>query len=144
MAKRSGNNQQVIVLITLAIIILLFVHFGYYSTYIMCLYGRPFCMNALTVSLLASAQALFILILTVLAVRFKRQMDSTYLPPIIGALALTVDLVIFGLAKVVWLLYIGLRFFLLYFYFVFFSFILFQPSASEVCTLSLNLCSDPR
>jgi hypothetical protein len=81
-------------------------------------------MNALTVSLLASAQALCILLLTVPAVHFKRQIDRTYLPPIIGALALIADLVVFGLAKVVWLVYIGLNFFLSHSYVVFF-FILF-------------------
>jgi hypothetical protein len=109
--KRPGNNRQKFNLITLVTIILLIVHFGYYSIYIVYLYGYPFCMNALTISLLASAHALFVLLLTVLAVRFKRQMDSTYLPPIIGAFALSVALVIFGLSKVVWLLYIGLSFF---------------------------------
>jgi hypothetical protein len=109
--KRPGNNRQKLVLISIVIILVLFVHFGYYSMYILYLYGRPFCMNALTVSLLASAETLFILLLTLLAVRFKRQMDSTFLPPIIGALALAVRLIVFGLAKVVWLLYTGLSFF---------------------------------
>jgi hypothetical protein len=134
-AKRPGNNRQKLSLITLVIIILLVVHYGYHSMYILYLYGRPFCMNALSVSLLASAQALLILLLTVLAVHFKQQMDSTYLPPIIGALALAVDLVVFGLAKVVWLLYIGKSLFLTHSYFFFFSFKLFQPSTSEVYTL---------
>jgi hypothetical protein len=109
--KRPGNNRLKLVLISIATVLLLFVHFGYYSMYILYLYGRPFCMNALMVSLISSAQALCIILLTSLAVRFKRQMDTTYLPPIIGTLALAVDLSIFGLAKVVWLLYAGLSFF---------------------------------
>jgi hypothetical protein len=109
-AKRFGNNRKKLILITLVIILLLIVNFGYSSMYILYLYGRPFCMNALSVSLLVCAQALLILLLTLLAVRFKQQMESTYLPSIIGALALIVDLIFFGLAKVVWLLYVGMNF----------------------------------
>jgi hypothetical protein len=107
--KRPGSNQQHLVLISLVNILILFMLFGYTSIFALFVYGRPFCLEALSVGLLASAQAIAICLLTLLATVFKnQQLDNSYLLPIAGSLALVGNLLLFGLAKQVWLLYVGL------------------------------------
>jgi hypothetical protein len=66
-------------------------------------------------------------------------MKSTYLPPIIDTFALIVDFVVFGLAKVVWLLYIGLSYFFALFLFYFLLF----HTLSAICIRSLYFVTQP-
>ncbi|CAF1194036.1 unnamed protein product [Adineta ricciae] len=108
LTKRPGHNQQHLLLISITNILLLLMLFGYMSMFSLFAYGRPFCMNALDVGLLATTHAisacLFTLIISLLG---KQQLDKSYSLPIIGLLALVGDLLLFGLAKSNWLLYMG-------------------------------------
>ncbi|CAF3837992.1 unnamed protein product [Adineta steineri] len=56
--KRPGHNQQHLLLISIANILLLLMLFGYMSMFALFAYGRPFCMNALDVGLLATTHAI--------------------------------------------------------------------------------------
>lgn len=60
--KRSHSKQKQLIVITIVIILMLFLQFGYYSIYILYLYGRPFCLDAFHVALLATAQAINVII----------------------------------------------------------------------------------
>jgi hypothetical protein len=107
--KRPGHNQQHLILISIVNILLLLMLFGYMNVFTLFAYGRPFCMHALGVGLLATTHAISACFLTLIISLFRKQkLDKTYFWPIIGLLALAVDLVLFGLAKSTWLLYIGL------------------------------------
>ncbi len=105
--KRSGNKRQQLALITIVLILLQIVLLGYLSVFSLYLYGRPMCLDALHVSLLSSVQAIIVFLLSMLTAFSKKSLDSTYLLPVLGALAVIVHLIILGFARTVWLLYIG-------------------------------------
>ncbi len=124
--KRSGNKRQQLALITIVIILLQVVLLGYLSVFSLYLYGRPLCLDALHVSLLSSTQAIIVFLLSMLTAWCKKSLDSTYLLPLLGSLAVIVNLIILSLAKRIWLLYIGemILIFILSLVYCCFSFIL--------------------
>jgi hypothetical protein len=105
--KRSGNKRQQLALITIVIILLQVVLLGYFSVFALYLYGRPLCLDALHVSILSSAQAVVVFLLSMVTGFCKKSLGSTYLLPVLGSLAVIVNLIILSLAKRIWLLYIG-------------------------------------
>ncbi|CAF4203796.1 unnamed protein product [Rotaria socialis] len=106
--KRPGSNQQHLILISIVNVLLLLMLFGYMSVLAIFAYGRPFCMDAFHVGMLITTHAISVCVLTALISLFKKHtLDNTYLYPIIGLFGLVGDLVIFGLAKRTWLLYIA-------------------------------------
>jgi hypothetical protein len=68
-------------------------------------------MDALQVALLNTASSISVFVLTLIAILSKRRLDITYLLPIIGIAISIVHHVIFAVAKTIWLLYLGLKFF---------------------------------
>jgi hypothetical protein len=105
--KRSGNKQQQFIFITIGLILFYTMLLGYLSVFSLYLYGRPFCLDALHVSILSSVQAIVTVLLSLLAARSKIPFDNTYLWAVLGSLAVIANLIILSLAKTVWLLYIG-------------------------------------
>ena len=105
--KRADSKRKQLAFITIVLILLQTVIFGYLSVLTLYLYGRPLCLDALNVSLLSATQAVITFILSILAAVSKKSFDNTYLPPVLGAFAVIVKLVIISVAKRIWLLYIG-------------------------------------
>lgn len=105
--KRSHAKRQWLFLITIVMILVLFILYGYTSVFTLYLYGYPFCLDALHVGFISLAQALTISIISLFIVFSKKTFDHTYLLPILGSITLIVGLIGFSLAKKVWLLYIG-------------------------------------
>ena len=64
-------------------------------------------MDAVGVSLLSSSQAVITSVLSLATACIARKFDKTFLLPMLGLIAITSELVIVGLAKTVWLQYIG-------------------------------------
>jgi hypothetical protein len=106
-AKRSGNKQQQFILITIVLILIQTILLGYFSVFSLYLYGRPFCLDALHVSILSSVQAIITVVLSLIAARVKVRFDKTYVWAVLGSFAVIANLIILSLAKTVWLLYIG-------------------------------------
>lgn len=106
-ANRSDSKRQQLVLITIVSILLQAVLLGYLSVFSLYLYGRPICMDALHVSLLSTAQAIVVFLLSIPIAFIKKTLDGTYLVPVLGSLAVIIDLIILSFAKKIWLLYIG-------------------------------------
>jgi hypothetical protein len=106
--NRPNNNRLQLLLITLVTFLLLFMLFGFYSVFTLYIYGRPFCLDALNVAFISMAQAIAIFFFNMIAILSKQKLDKTFLPPILGSVALIINLLLFGLAKRIWLLYIGL------------------------------------
>jgi hypothetical protein len=105
--KRSGKKRQQLAFITIISILLQTVVFGFYSVFSLYLYGRPLCLDALHVSVLSSVQAIIVFLLSILAALRKKSWSNSYLLPSLGLLAVMVDLIIFSVAKTIWLVYIG-------------------------------------
>jgi hypothetical protein len=105
--KRSDNKQQQFILITIVLILLQTMLLGYLSVFSLYLYGRPFCLDALHVSILSSVQAIITVLLSLIAARSKIRFEKTYLWTVLGSLAVIANLIILSLAKTVWLIYIG-------------------------------------
>lgn len=108
LVKRPGRNQQHLFLISIVNILLLLMLFGYMSVFALFAYGRPFCMDAFHVGMLATTHAISVCVFTIIISCIKSErLDRTYVLPIVGLLAIVIDLIIFGLAKWTWLLYVG-------------------------------------
>lgn len=105
--KRSDNKRQLIILITIVTILLLFVLFGYSSVFALYLYGHPFCLDSFSVGLLSLAQASTVFIMSFLIILCKQKLSDSYFLPLIGSFAFTSGLILFSVAKKMWLLYIG-------------------------------------
>jgi hypothetical protein len=105
--KRSGKNRQQLVLITIVSILIQVILLGYFSVLLLYLYGRPLCLDALNVSLLSSAQAVAVFLLSMLTALRKKPFKRTYLLATLGSLGVIVNLIILSFAKRLWLIYIG-------------------------------------
>jgi FtsH-binding integral membrane protein len=105
--KRYDNKRQLIVLITVVTVLLLFILFGYSSVFALYLYGHPFCLDAFNVGSLLLVQAFTVFLMSLLIMFCKKKSNDTYILPLLGSLALIIDLIIFSIAKRIWLLYIG-------------------------------------
>jgi hypothetical protein len=105
--KRSGNKQQQLIFITIVLILLQTILLGYLSVFSLYLYGRPFCLDALQVSILSSVQGTVTVVLSLIAARSKIRFEKTYWWSVFASLAVIAHLIILSLAKTVWLLYIG-------------------------------------
>jgi hypothetical protein len=106
-AKRSGSKRLQLAIITIVLILIQSVLFGYLSVFALYLYGRPMCFDSLNVSLLSSVPAIAVFLLSMFTALIKKPMDRTYLLPILGSIAAIINLIMLGLAKRIWLLYIG-------------------------------------
>jgi hypothetical protein len=138
--KRSGNKRQQLTFIIIVLILLRTVFFGYFSVFSLYLYGRPLCLDALHVSLLSSVQAVLTFLLSTCTALSKKSLDRTYLAAILGSFSVIINLIIVGLAKRIWLLYIGeddLEFYLNYLYIVVFLFILVAASIGSLFFITL-------
>lgn len=105
--KRSGHKRQWLIVLTIVVILLLFMLYGYVTMFALYLYGRPFCLNAFSVGMLSLAQALTIIPVSLIFMLCKNKLDNNYVLPIVGSLFFMIGLVLFSIAKQLWLLYIG-------------------------------------
>lgn len=141
-AKREENKRQQLALITIVIILLQMTLVGYYSIFSLYLYGRPLCLDALHVSLLATVRGGATFLLSTLTAFWKKTFDKTYFAAMSGSFAFMVSVVIFGLAKSLWLLYVGETIYFLFF--VYYDLLsCLQLPVSEVSFLLQCLCCEP-
>jgi PCFT/HCP family folate transporter-like MFS transporter 1/3 len=105
--KRSGNDQRMIMLLTLTQIMLFIVLFGFVSIHPLYLYGKPLCFNALNLAVLTSAQFSLMIFISIILSLWKNKFTNSLLLPLIGILLYIIHLVLFGLAQTVWFLYLG-------------------------------------
>jgi MFS family permease len=105
--KRTGNDQRMIILLTLIQIMLFIVLFGFVSIHPLYLYGKPLCFNALNLAVLTSAQFSLMICISIVLSFCQSKFTNSLLLPCIGILLYDIHLVLFGLAQVVWLLYLG-------------------------------------
>jgi PCFT/HCP family folate transporter-like MFS transporter 1/3 len=105
--KRTGNDQRMIILLTLTQIMLFIVLFGFVSIHSLYLYGKPLCFNVLNLAVLTSAQFSLMIFISIILSLWKNKFTNSLLLPLIGILLYIIHLVLFGLAQTVWFLYLG-------------------------------------
>jgi PCFT/HCP family folate transporter-like MFS transporter 1/3 len=105
--KRTGNDQRMIILLTLTQIMLFIVLFGFVSIHPLYLYGKPLCFNVLNLAVLTSAQFSLMIFISIILSLWKNKFTNSLLLPLIGILLYIIHLVLFGLAQTVWFLYLG-------------------------------------
>jgi MFS family permease len=105
--KRPRNDQQLIILLTLAQIMLFIILFGFVSIHPLYLYGKPLCFNILDLAILTSAQFSLMIFISIILILWQTRFTNSLLLPFIGILLYIIHLVFFGLAHTVWFLYLG-------------------------------------
>ncbi|CAF2610546.1 unnamed protein product [Rotaria sp. Silwood2] len=105
--KRTGNNQRIIILLTLTQIMLFIVLFGFASIHPLYLYGKPLCFNILDLAILTSAQFSLMIFISIILSLWKNRFTNSLLLPFIGIFMYIIHLILFGLAQVVWFLYLA-------------------------------------
>ena len=105
--KRRGNDQQLIILLTLAQIMLFIVLFGFASIHPLYLYGKPLCFNVLGLAILTSAQFSLMILISIILSFCQTQLANSFLLPFLGTFLYIIHLVFFGLAQTIWFLYLG-------------------------------------
>lgn len=105
--KRQGNDQKKIILLTLTQIMLFIVLFGFANIHPLYLYGKPLCFNVLDLAILTSAQFSLMILISLVISFWENRFTKSLLVPFIGIFMYIIHLVLFGLAHVVWFLYLG-------------------------------------
>ena len=132
--KRQGNAQQTIILLTLTQIMLFIVLFGFANIHPLYLYGKPLCFDVLALAILTSVQFSLMIIISLILSFWQTRYANSLLVPFIGILLYIAHLVIFGLAQVAWVLYLGkMKTNILFIQFYFFMF-------SCMCWLFIFCC----
>jgi PCFT/HCP family folate transporter-like MFS transporter 1/3 len=105
--KREGHKQRsLLMLVTIHLSIIVMIC-GQLSMYYIYLYGAPFCFNSFDVSLNSVAQTVTVILLTVpFTLTIAKRTDHLVLP-MLGCLALMAQLILFGIATEVWMLYLA-------------------------------------
>lgn len=108
--RRPGHDQRHIILLTLIQIVLFVILFGFVNIHALYLYGKPLCFNALDLAILTSAQFSLMIVISIALSCFRKfDLFSSMVIPLVGTITYMVHLILFGLAKVVWLLYLGMK-----------------------------------
>lgn len=105
--KREGHKQRSLLMligIHLSVITMLCGQIAMYYVY---LYGAPFCFDSFGVSLNSMAQAATIILLTIILTAVLAKRSDHLVLPAIGTIAYMIHLVLFGIARQVWELYLA-------------------------------------
>ncbi|CAF1032821.1 unnamed protein product [Rotaria sp. Silwood1] len=105
--KRTENNQRTIILLTLTQIMLFIILFGFVSIHPLYLYGKPLCFNILDLAILTSAQFSLMIFISIILSLWQNRFTNSLLLPFIGILMYIIHLVLFGLARTIWFLYLA-------------------------------------
>ena len=105
--KREGHKQRSLLLLVTVHVLIIAMMCGQSAMYYIYLYGAPFCFDSFDVSLNCVAQAVAVILLTtVFTLTISKRTDHLILP-VLGVSAYITQLVLFGLATKVWMLYLA-------------------------------------
>ena len=105
--KREGHKQRSLLLLVGTHLFIVAMVCGQMAMYYIYLYGAPFCFDSFDVSLNSVVQAVLVILLTVpFTLTILKRTDHLILP-VLGSLAYMIQLVLFGLATKVWMLYLA-------------------------------------
>ncbi|CAF0912704.1 unnamed protein product [Didymodactylos carnosus] len=124
--ERKSNKRKILLLTVFTHLSIIVMIYGSFSVTYLYLYGQPFCWGSYNipnlfplndyvkteshtweVSLNSSAQAILVLLLTIV---FTLTITSdSFLIPMTGVITFMIQLVLFGIARSTWLLYLGVK-----------------------------------
>ncbi|CAF1050338.1 unnamed protein product [Didymodactylos carnosus] len=105
--ERKSNKRKILLLTVFTHLSIIVMIYGSFSVTYLYLYGQPFCWGSWEVSLNSSAQAILVLLLTIV---FTLTITSdSFLIPMTGVITFMIQLVLFGIARSTWLLYLGVK-----------------------------------
>jgi MFS family permease len=108
LAKREEHKQRSLLIMICAHLCIIVMIYGFFAMTYIYLYGAPFCMDSFGVSLTTMAQAVTMVLLTVpFTLLIGKRSDHLFLP-MLGCLAYMAQLVLFGIAKEVWMIYLAI------------------------------------
>jgi hypothetical protein len=105
--KREGHKQRSLLILVSTHLSLVVMLLGNLAVYYLYLYGAPFCFDSLGVSLNSVAQAVSMVLLTIPVTLTVAKRSDHLVLPILGFLAFMTQLVLFGIATQVWMLYLA-------------------------------------
>jgi MFS family permease len=105
-SREQHKQRSLLLLVSIHLSIIVMIC-GYTAISYLYLYGAPFCMDSLGVSLNSAAQTLSITLMTIpFTLTVGKHSDHLFLP-IIGCIAYIAQLTLFGIAQDIWLLYVA-------------------------------------
>jgi MFS family permease len=105
--KREHHKQRSLLILVVIHLSLIVMICGQLAVYYLYLYGAPFCLDSFGVSLNSVAQTVATVLLTIPFTLTVAKNSDHLLIPSIGCLALMAQLILFGIARVVWILYLA-------------------------------------
>jgi hypothetical protein len=105
--KRKEHKQRSLLILVSAHLCVLVMICGYLAINYLYLYGTPFCFDSLRVGLISATQAVTMLLLTILYTITVTKRTDHLLMPVIGSLTYMTQLVLFGFANEVWMIYLA-------------------------------------
>ncbi|CAF0890649.1 unnamed protein product [Didymodactylos carnosus] len=105
------SRRPTLICLTITSILLQLILFSSTSVHLVYLYGQPFCFNSLRASILSCAGTVSMVLVSAAILLFTRltkiDLLQSFLFPIIGTCTYLIHLILFGVAKTTWVLYIG-------------------------------------
>jgi len=107
LAKREEHKQRSLLMLVSTHLCIVVMIYGYLAMNYLYLYGAPFCFDSLGVSLNSVAQTVTMILLTIPFTLTVAKRTDHLLLPMLGCLAYMTQLVLFGIATQVWMLYLA-------------------------------------
>ncbi|CAF0856944.1 unnamed protein product [Adineta ricciae] len=105
--KRSEHQQRSLLFLVVIHLLIVVMVMGNMSVIYLFLYGAPFCLDSFGVSLNSVAQTVSVVLLTIpFTLTIAKRSDHLILPAL-GCLAYMIQLVLFGIAQRIWILYVA-------------------------------------
>lgn len=105
--KRDGHKQRSLLMLVTIHLGLIVMICGHLSMFYLYLYGAPFCMDSFGVSLNSVAQTVATVLLTIpFTLTIAKRSDHLIIPAL-GCLAYMAQLILFGVAQSVWMIYVA-------------------------------------
>ena len=107
LVKREGHKQRSLLIMIAAHLSLVVMAFGNTSLNYLYLYGAPFCLDSFGVSLTTVAQTVSMIFFTIPCTLLVTNRTDHLSLPMLGCLAYMTQLVLYGVANQIWMIYLA-------------------------------------
>jgi hypothetical protein len=105
--KREGHKQRSVLLLVASHSSIMIMVCAQVAMYYIYLYGAPFCLDSFGVSLISTAQTVLAILLTIPCTLFITNRTDHVILPMMGCLSYMAQLVLFGFANKLWMIYVA-------------------------------------
>ena len=107
LVKRQDHKQRSLLIIIFAHLTKIVMVYGYGALNYLYLYGAPFCLDSFGVSLTTVAQTVSMILLTIPCTMTVTRRTDHLLLPMLGCVAYMTQLILYGVANQVWMIYLA-------------------------------------